>query len=118
MVGVDKDNLVVLVHTVLVDPVRVQHPQVAAPLSDTLLGGAPQAALELEVVDTLADGLAVGGTLGDGLLAVTAADADAVDDVALLGLVAEAAGLVGARGAGRAVDDFQLAVFPAPSSHL
>jgi hypothetical protein len=49
-----------------------------------------------------------GGTLRDGLLAATAADADAVDNVALLGLVAEAAGLVEARGAGSAVDDVQL----------
>ena len=48
------------------------------------------------------------------LLAVTAADTDAVDHVALLGLVAEAASLVGAGGTGRAVDDVQLAVLPAP----
>ena len=115
VVGVHQDDLVVLVHTILVNPIRVEHPQVSTPPSNTLLGGTPQAALVLEVVDTLADGLAVGGTLGDGLLAVTPADTDAVDDVALLGLVAEAAGLVGARWAGGAVDDVQLAVFPAPA---
>lgn len=51
----------------------------------------------------------VGGTLGDGALAATAADADAVDDIALLGLVSEAASLVGTRRAGGAVDDVQLA---------
>lgn len=51
----------------------------------------------------------VGGTLGDGPLAATAADANAVDNVALLGLVAETAGLVGARRARGAVDDVQLA---------
>lgn len=51
----------------------------------------------------------VSGTLRDGLLAATAADTDAVDDIALLGLVAETAGLVGARRAGSAVDDVQLA---------
>lgn len=50
----------------------------------------------------------VGGTLRSGLLAATAADADAVDNVALLGLVSEAAGLVGARGARGAVADVQL----------
>lgn len=38
------------------------------------------------MVDTLADGLAEGRALGDRLLAVTAADPDAVDDVTLLGL--------------------------------
>ncbi len=62
MVGVDKDDLVVLVDTVLVDPVRVEHTQVAAPPANTLLRNAPQATLRLELVDTLTDRLAVGGT--------------------------------------------------------
>ena len=113
MVGIDKDDLVVLVNTVLVHPVRVEDPQVTAPPANTLLRNAPEATLGLELGNTLTDGLAVGGTLGDVLLAVTAADTDAVDHVALLGLVAEAASLVGARGAGCAVDNVQLAVFPA-----
>lgn len=47
-------------------------------------------------------------TLGDGPLAATTANTDAVDDVALLGLVSEAAGLVGARRTGSAVDNVQL----------
>ena len=60
--GVDEDDLVVLVHTVLVDPVRVEDTEVAAATADTLLSNATETALGLEVVDTLADGLAVGGT--------------------------------------------------------
>lgn len=55
-----------------------------------------------------------GLTLGDGLLPVTAPDTDTVDNVSLLGLVAQPAGLVGARRAGGAVDDVELAVLPAP----
>jgi hypothetical protein len=47
--------------------------------------------------------------LGRGPLATSTADADAVDNVALLGLVPETAGLVGARGAAGAVDNLQLA---------
>ena len=62
MVRVDEDDLVVLVHTVLVDPVRVEDTEVAAATADTLLSNATETALGLEVVDTLADGLAVGGT--------------------------------------------------------
>lgn len=62
MVGVDQDDLVVLVHTVLVHPVRVEHAQVAATPADALFRDAAEAALELEVVHTLADGLAVGRT--------------------------------------------------------
>lgn len=47
--------------------------------------------------------------LGSGPLAATAADTAAVDNVTLLGLVTETAGLVGARGTAGAVDDLQLA---------
>ena len=114
VVGVNEDNLVVLVDTVLVDPVRVEHAQVATLAADALLGRRAQAALVLEVVDTLADGLAVSGTLRDVFLAVTPADTDTVDNVALLGLVAEATGLVRTRGAGGTVNDVELAVLPAP----
>lgn len=113
MAGVNEDDLEVLVHTILVDPVGVQDTQVAASASNTLFSGGLQASLRLEVVDTLVDGLAEGSTLGDGLLAVTPADTDTVDNVSLLGLVPETAGLVGARGAGCAVDDVQLTVLPA-----
>ena len=62
VVRVDEDDLVVLVHTVLVDPVRVEDTEVAAATADTLLSNATETALGLEVVNTLADGLAVGGT--------------------------------------------------------
>lgn len=62
MAWVDEDDLVVLVDTVLVDPVGVQDAEVAAPLADTLLGNTLETALGLEVVDTLADGLAEGST--------------------------------------------------------
>jgi hypothetical protein len=39
VLGVDKDDLVVLVGRVLVDPVRVQDAQVGAAAADTFLGG-------------------------------------------------------------------------------
>lgn len=131
VLGVDKDNLVVLVGRVLVDPVGVEDAEVGAAAADTLLGGGLEGALVLELVHTLIGGLAclyvlatelasiansvggekrtIGGTLRDGLLAATATDTDAVDDIALLGLVAEAAGLVGAAGSRGPVDDVQLA---------
>lgn len=52
--------------------------------------------------------LTIGGTLGHGALATTTADTNSVDDIALLGLVSETAGLVGARGARGTVDNVQL----------
>ena len=111
---VNADDLVVLVNTVLVHPVRVEDPQVTAPPANTLLRNAPEATLGLELGNTLTDGLAVGGTLGDVLLAVTAANTYTVDNVALFGFVAKAASLVGAGRARRAVNDVELAVLPAP----
>ena len=47
--------------------------------------------------------------LGSLPLATSTADADAVDNVTLLGLVSEAASLIRARGAAGAVNDLQLA---------
>lgn len=58
VVGVDEDDLVVLVGRVLVDPVGVQDAQVSAAATDTLLGGGLEGALVLELVDTLVGGLA------------------------------------------------------------
>jgi hypothetical protein len=52
-------------------------------------------------------------TLGNGLLAVTTANTDTIDDIALLGFVSETPGLVRSRWAGSTVDDVQLAIFPA-----
>lgn len=58
VVGIDKDNLVILVGRVLVDPVRVQDTEVGAAATHTLLSGGAERALVLELVDTLIGGLA------------------------------------------------------------
>lgn len=109
VLGVDTDDLEVLVGRVLVDPVGVQDTQVGAAAANTLLSSSTEGTLVLELVDTLVGGLAVGGTLGGRALATTAADTDTVDDVTLLGLVTETASLVGTRGARSTVDGVQLA---------
>jgi hypothetical protein len=57
VLGVDENDLVVLVGGVLVDPVRVQYTQVGAAAADTLLGGRLEGSLVLELVDTLVGGL-------------------------------------------------------------
>lgn len=115
---VDTDDLVVLVDTVLVDPVRVQDSQVSAPPADAFLGGCSESPLELQVVDTLSDGLTVGSTLGDGLLPVTSSDSDSVDDVALLGLVTQSSSLVGSGRSRCSVDDGELSVLPTPRANV
>lgn len=105
---VNEDDLEVLVGGVLVDPVGVQDTQVGAAAANTLFSSGAQSTLVLELVNTLVGGLAVGGTLGDRALAATTADTDAVDNVALLGLVAETTSLVGAGGARSTVDGVQI----------
>lgn len=60
---VNEDDFVVLVHTVLVDPVRVEHTKIPASTTDTLLRDRAKRALEFEVVHTLSDGLAKRRTL-------------------------------------------------------
>lgn len=128
---VDADDLVVLVRAVLVDPVAVEHAQVGALAADTLLSGGAEGALVLELVHTHvgrltcnrpvlawvskdiggldSSRLTESGTLGHRPLAATTAHTDTVDNVALLGLVSQAAGLVWARRARGAVDHVQLA---------
>ena len=54
---VDKDDLVVLVGRVLVDPVGVENAEVGAAATDTLLSGGLEGALVLKLVDTLVGGL-------------------------------------------------------------
>jgi hypothetical protein len=103
--GVDKDDLKVLVGGILVDPIRVQHTEIGALLTNTLFGGGAEGALVLELVDTLIDGLTIGGTLGNGSLAATTTHTDTVDDISLLGLVTQTTGLVGARGTRSTVND-------------
>lgn len=58
VLGVDEDDLVVLVGRVLVDPVGVEDSEVSAAAADTLLGGGLEGSLVLQLVDTLVGGLA------------------------------------------------------------
>ena len=110
VLGVDQDDLVVLVSRVLVHPVGVQDAQVGAATANTLFSSCTQRSLVLELVDTLGSGLTIDLALGNGSLTTTTTDADSVDHVSLLGLVAQTASLVGSRGAGSAVDNIELSV--------
>merc|ERR1719220_18639 len=85
--------VLVLVGGVLAHPVRVHDAETAEGLADALFGHGLDAALELEVVDTLVDGLAVGGTFGGQPLPAAPADADAEYAETLLSLVAHLPGL-------------------------
>lgn len=62
MTGVNEDDLVIFVDTILVNPIRVQYSQVTTTPADTLFGNTPQSSLGFEVVHTLTDGFTIGGT--------------------------------------------------------
>jgi len=109
---VDHDNFVVLVHGVLVNPVRVEHSKVSALSAGALFSDGALVASKLELGDSLVFWLSVLDSLGNGALAATTANADAVDYKALLGFVPEAARFVRASGAGRAVHSGQMTVLP------
>jgi hypothetical protein len=58
VLGIDEDDLVVLVGRVLVNPVGVEDAEVGAAAADTLFGGGSERALVLELVHTLVGRLA------------------------------------------------------------
>jgi hypothetical protein len=58
VLGVDTDDLEVLVGGVLVDPVGVQDTQVSSAAANTLLSGGLESTLVLELVDSVVGGLA------------------------------------------------------------
>lgn len=113
MARINKDDLKVLVGGILVNPVRVQDTEIRATTANTLLSNGLEVTGGLELVHTMTGGLTVDLALGDLALTTTTTDTDAVDDVALLGLVAEAASLIGARGTAGTVDNVQLTELPA-----
>lgn len=62
MAGINSNDFIVFVNTILVDPVRVEDTEISASSTDTLLSHRAQSTLELEVVYTLADGFTIGST--------------------------------------------------------
>ena len=109
--GINKDDLVVLVGGVLSNPVRVKDTETAALATNSLFGDGADVALELES-DTLAGGLSANDSTAGGSLTSSTTNARSVDDVSLLGLVSELAGLLGTARAGETDDAGELSVLP------
>ena len=93
--GINEDNLEELKACVLAHPVGVEHAQVAAFAGNALLSDRLVSTGSLELTDgTRVSGLTIDTTLGSVLLTATSADADAIDDITLLGLVSNASSLL------------------------
>lgn len=97
VLGINKDNLKVLVSRILVNPVRTQDTEVTSTAANTLFSSSTKRSLVLKLADTLVGGLTVGSTLVNGSLAATSADTNTVNNETLLGLVTETVSLVRAR---------------------
>jgi len=109
---VDDNDFVELEGGVLTDPVRIEDAKTLHLPADLFFGQRAEALGVLEADDTNGLGLAIDAALLDAALPVTSANPDAVDGVALLSLVAEAAGLLDPGGSGGPVDGGQLAILP------
>jgi hypothetical protein len=83
VLGVNKNNLVVFVGGILIDPVRVQHTQVTSNSAHTLLSNTSEVSGEFELIDSLVSGLSVDNTLGNRALTTTSADSNTVDNKTL-----------------------------------
>ena len=94
--GVHENDLEVLVQGVHVDPVAVQHTQIAAVTANATFGNVEQILLVLQLVHTGSLRLSVANTLGDGPFAATTPNTDTPDDESLLVLVSHTTRLVGA----------------------
>jgi hypothetical protein len=112
VVGIHEDDFVVLHGRILVDPVRVQDAQIGILASDLFFRDTLQVAFEFELVDTLVFRFTKDHTAMVLAFAASAADTGTDNHVALLGLVAQAVGLVGTGGAVARANVGALAVFP------
>ena len=113
VVRVDEDAFVVLEGTILIDPVGVEEPERWESLTSLVLSEGLEVELWSELVDVVSAVLTVEAVLGSNPPAATLPDADAVDDIALLGLITEAASLIWASWMREANELRKLAVFPA-----
>ena len=115
---VNQDDLKELKASVLAHPVGVKHAHVAALAGNALFSDRLVSTGSLELADgTGVSGLTIDTTLGSILLTSTSADANAIDDITLLGLVSNTPCFLRARGACAVVNDGKLAVFPGADSH-
>lgn len=109
---IDKNDLVVLHGSILVDPVRVEYTKIGELASYLLLSNRLKVSLELKVVDTLVLGLTEYHTTVILTLTSSTTDSDANNYVSLLSLVTKTVSLLGTGGLVATNHLRALAVFP------
>jgi len=91
---IHQNDFIKFEHCVSSHPIRIQHPQVAATSACPFLSNRSQIAVEFQSLHTLIGGFSVHITVVDLSLPATTSYTHSVDNIALLGLVAESSGLV------------------------
>lgn len=117
MSWVHENDLIVLVDTVLADPIAVQDSESSKSSPNSFLGLWSKISCWLELVDTDWGGLSADNTPVHWSLSASSSDPNSVDNEAILGLIAEFSGLVGSGGVINTGDDGELSVLPGPNSH-
>lgn len=112
VVGVNQDDLEVLVGRILTDPVAVEHTQVTACTANLALTLDAERTLVLELTDTLGGRLSVNDVGHNLSLTSSTANLHSVNNKTLLGLVSKTAGLLGTSGAGHTANCGQVTVLP------
>ena len=83
VLGIDKDDFIIFVCGVLVDPVRVKNSEIIAVSASSLLSNTSQVSDEFQLVNTLILWLAVHNALVVGPLAAPTTDSATIDDITL-----------------------------------
>ena len=95
---IDKDDLVVLHGSILVDPVRVKNTEVGEFTSNLLLSNRLKISLELKVVNTLMLGLSENHTTMVLTFTSSTTDSNSYNNISLLSLVPKTVSLLGTGG--------------------
>lgn len=114
--GVNEQNLEEFEGGVLADPVRVEDSEGREFSANSLLGNGLVILLIFESGNSDGLELSADDSLGGGSLPVSPSDLHPIDNIALLGLVAQSPGFLDPRGFGDPVDGCQLPVLPSPHS--
>ena len=114
--GIDHDDLEELEGTILTDGVRVENTKVHATGTSAHLSDGAKVVGAGHAQDPLVAGLAPHDSTVSGTTTATTADTHAVNDVALLGLVAEHTSLVRTGGARNTVNNRQVTKLPATNT--
>jgi len=113
---VDHDDFVVLVGTVFSGPVAVDDSETAHSFTGSLFSNRLDSSLEFKLVNSLVDWFTVGGTLWRESLSATSSYSHSVDDVALLGFVAQESCFLWSRWSASSVDSWELSEVPRSKS--